>query len=195
MDDSGMPIPVSGQQLVTDFRTVFQSLVMSESAQYAAETSEAELLQRLDGAGRNSYLNPGTLDTSDRSDLSIESLDAHIKKVQAHQIDELKDAQIAQIQAEDTASYAGKKVVVTLLGSEDAVESVWRDNTYEGGFRIGIVRRKQITGYIQEIALDKNALILRPTSGRRLFSGGLENYVVYVVNPDTFEPMVTIDLV
>ena len=188
-DDTALP--VSGELLVANFQTVLTSQAITEAAKYEAARSESALMNELDSLGRAGYLNPGTITPGQQPDLSRESLDAHIKKIQAQQLESLSVQQLGELIAQTRARYLGHKVAVLPLNYKDApVESVWFDPAT--GYRGGQVKRKKIAGTIEDLLLDQNLLVIKPTRGMQLLNPQLQNYVVYVIDPSTFQPLVNL---
>ncbi|MDB5170204.1 MAG: hypothetical protein JWN82_600 [Candidatus Saccharibacteria bacterium] len=183
----------SGQQLLADFQTAFVSAATIEAAKYEATRSEDELIDHLSAVSSGTYLNPGNLSSDMQADLTRSSLDTHIKKVQARQLDSMNAQQLKQLLDEDRTMYIGRKISVRVLNPRsEAVESVWFDQ--RAGFRSGTTKKQKITGVVQDVLLDRNALILKPTLSGRLLNTSLENYMVYVIDPDTLMPMVEFTL-
>jgi|GEM_PF-3732868 len=185
-DDSSQP--VSGDLLIANFQTVLTSQAIAQAAKYEAERSESALMDELNALGRTGYLNPGTITPGQQPNLSLESLDAHIKKVQAQQLESLNVQQLGELIARTRTQYIGHKVAVLPLNYKDApVESVWFDpNT---GYRGGQVKRKKIAGTIEELLLDQNLLVVKPSRAMQLLNPQLQNYLVYVIDPQTFQPL------
>ena len=187
------PKPGSGQQLIADFQNAFVSSATIEAAKYEAARSEDELVSQLSAVAGGTYLQPGAMDDNARNQMTHSSLDAHIKKVQAHQLESMNAAQLSQLHFEDNRIYPNRKVQITILpGFQNVIESVWF-NKYKG-YRSGIVKKGHITGVIDQILLDKNTLVLRPTKSAQLFNSELQNYLVYVIDPQTLMPMVELTL-
>lgn len=184
---------LSGQQLVADFQTAYIAIATSQIAQSEATKSEDNLLQQLSYWSRGGFLNPGTIETGQQPDVSRASLDAHIKKLQASQVDQMKIAQIQTLIDNDNPLYKGKKVRVDVLpGSEAPIDVLWFNP--QTGYRSNTVKKQRITGAIQEIMFEKGILLLKPARLQRTLNKDLAAYVVYVINPDTAEPMVNITL-
>lgn len=185
--------PGSGQQLLADYQTVFVSTATIEAAKYEAAQSENELINHLSDVSGGTYLQPGALSSDMQADLTRTSLDTHIKKVQAQQLDSMNAQQLQQLLEQDRAIYLGRKIAVTSLRPKsDAIESVWFDQ--RAGFRSHVTRKRRVVGTIQDVLLDRNVLILRPSFSARLLNNTLENYMVYVIDPDSLMPMVEFTL-
>jgi hypothetical protein len=183
----------SGQQLLADYQTVFVSTATIEAAKYEAAQSENELINHLADVSGGTYLQPGALSSDVQADLTRTSLDTHIKKVQARQLDSMNAQQLQQLLEQDRAIYLGRKIAVSSLRPKsDAIESVWFDQ--RAGFRSHVTRKRRVVGTIQDVLLDRNVLILKPSFGARLLNNTLENYMVYVIDPDSLMPMVEFTL-
>lgn len=184
----------SGQQLLADFQTAFVSAATIEAAKYEASRSENDLLDHLAAVGGGTYLNPGELSSNTQADLTRNSLDTHIKKVQAQQLDSMNTLQLQQLLDNARTNYVGRKIIVQALQPKaGAIESVWFDQ--RNGFRSNPTHKHKVTGIVQDVLLDRNVLILRPTMGTRLLNSSLENYMIYVIDPQTLLPMVNFTLV
>ncbi len=184
----------SGQQLLADFQTVFVSMATIEAAKYEAARSENALLDHLDAVSGGNYLNPGRLSSDEQADLTRTSLDTHIKKIQAQQLDSMNARQLQDLQAQARSTYIGRKMTVTTLKPKSgAIETIWFDQ--RSGFRTSVTRKRKVTGVVLDVLLDRNVLILRPTIGARLLNSNLENYMVYVIDPIELMPMVDFTLI
>jgi hypothetical protein len=183
----------SGQQLLADYQTVFVSAATIEAAKYEANQSENDLIDHLAAVSGGSYLQPGNLTTDVQADLTRTSLDTHIKKVQAKQLDSMNSHQLQELSTQDRALYIGRKIAVTNLRPKgDAIESVWFDQ--RAGFRSHVTRKRRVVGTIQDVLLDRNVLIVKPSFSTRLFNTALESYMVYVIDPTSLMPMVEFTL-
>src|SRR5690349_18129129 len=101
---------ISGQVLVSDYQDAFLSATTIEVAKIEAERSESSLLDRLGGLGAGRYLNPGAINIELQTDVTRASLDAHIKKVQAAQLDSIGTQELIRMSAEDQLNYAKRRV-------------------------------------------------------------------------------------
>ncbi len=183
---------VSGSLLVADFQAAFISAATAEAAKHEAEHSENSITNYLESASSGHLLNPAVLANDAQTHVTRASLDAHIKKVQAQQMQAISSAQLEQLIARDQVTYHGRKVRVRITSHKDPVESLWLDK--QSGYRKGTVKKSSVTGFIEKILLDTNALILKPTYASRLLTPALKNYIVYVTDPETLLPMVQLTL-
>ena len=185
--------PISGQQLVADFQSVLLSRATADAALMAAERSETQLMQQLNAASRGSLLNPSNLQDVDSDYVVRASLDAHIKKVQAEQLQTMTNAQISQLIMEDQLAYRGKRVRISVLDAGfEPFDAVWFDQ--RSGYTTSTFRKRKIEGRIEELGFEKNLLIIKPKGLIQLINSNLQCYVAYIINPDTLRPAVEISL-
>jgi predicted transcriptional regulator len=187
-------MPISGQNLLADFQTAFIAVATADAAKFEAERSEQEVISHLSLGNEGSYLDPKLLSDANQFDYKRASLDAHIKKVQAEQVGRLSQQQIAELIEGTRKRYRKKRARITIENlAQHPVEAVWFDQKY--GQRNNVVKgKKTVVGTIETVLLDKNALILRPGLMSRLLMPSLKYYVVYVIDPDTLQPMISCDL-
>lgn len=184
---------LSGELLVADFQNAFVSAATAEYAKQSAAQSENDLLNQLSYWSGGNYLNPGNIDANVQQDVSRASLDAHVKKVQAQQLESLSLAQLSALITEDNKVYKGKKVVIEAIHSEiKPIDAVWFNP--RTGYRSNTIQKSSVTGTIQEVALDKNVLILKPKMLPRMINKEFQAYFVYIIDPRTAQPMVRISL-
>ncbi len=187
-------IPISGAQLVEDFKSAIIVRVTAEVATQEAARSENELLSNLAASSGGGYLNPANMSESAGDMAARASLDAHIKKIQAEQIKSLSELKTQEILSEDKKSYIGRKVRITSLDNNfQPFDILWFDNKH--GYRSNPFKKKSIEGTIEDIWIEKNALLIKPKLLRRLASSDLKNFIAYVINPATLEPAVEIALI
>jgi hypothetical protein len=185
---------LSGQALINDYLTVLVSVATVEHANYQAQHSEESALDYLNNAASGSFLDPSNIPTDSQSTITRASLDAHIKKAQALQIESASAVQVAAILEQDQKDYKGKKVRVDVLNkNKKPVENLWFDK-YKG-YQKGNYNRSSVSGYIENVYLDKNVLILKPTRTSRLVTPNLQNLIVYIINPDDLSPLVEIIII
>lgn len=183
--------PVSGALLVADFQTAFASAAAADVATYEAERSENELMGQLAAVSGNHLLNPATLPLSNNYDISRISLDAHIKKVQAQQIKNMSSEQLQNLMEQANYNYRHKHVAVrVLMPDHQPIESVWLQPGL--GYQNHPTTKHSATGTIEQVLLDKNALVLRPRWQQRIVNSRLKHYIVYIIDPQTLQPMVEV---
>lgn len=182
----------SAQALLADFQTAFVALATKEAAKHEADRSENELLQHLNAVSSGGYLQPGSLPTDLQADMSRGSLDAHFKKVQAQQLDSMSNERLDSLQTLANKQYLGRRVVATQPKGADFIEAVWYDQ--RRGYYNSLYKRPTVGGTIEAILLDRNMLVVKPSWQLRLLNNNLQNYIVYVIDPNTVQPMITLAL-
>lgn len=192
MTDTPSPIQ-KGAQLISYFQSVFFNLANMEVSRQEATTSEQRAVSELQYFGGANVLNPKNIPVDSGAEIAKSSVDAHIKKVQAEQIEHLTNVQLEAAKNETSTQYVGRKVAIKIHNKELAmVESVWFSPNK--GYTTSDVKTNGIKGRIKEVLLDKNALVVEPSLTARLIDPGRKFYVVYIINPDTFEPLVDIEV-
>lgn len=180
----------TGQQLVADYQTVMVSSSAIDAATYEAERSENELMQYLASTSSGNYLQPGDLGNPDESSIGRASLDAHVKRVQAQQLQALNHEQIRQLSVQDKQDFIGRQVVVEQLDpSRKCIELLWFDA--QNGYRSNPTNKRRIYGIVEDVLLDKNILLIKPRLRNRLLMSNLQSYVVYVIDPVSAQPLVS----
>jgi hypothetical protein len=188
-----MPALITGDQLVTDFKTAFIALSTADVAAFEAARSEQTVLEHLSLGSQGAYLNPSLLSDTNQIDYKRASLDAHIKKIQAQQVKELSANQLQALVADTPSKFQKRAVRITVRSPEsEPIEAVWFDQKF--GQRSNVVRKSSVVGSISSVLLDKNAIVIRPAWLSRLLMPSLKYYVAYVINPATMDPMISVEL-
>lgn len=184
---------LTGQQLVADYQSTLLAIATAQAAQYEAKRSEEDLLNTLATSSGGGYLNPTVMNEDLAKNAAMASLDTHIKKIQAEQIKSMSNLQLEDISSKDKNAYVGKKVSVEVIDKEfQPIEAMWFDQ--RKGYTNSIFKTKRIEGSIEEVLMDKNALIIKPKLLRRLFVSDMKFFVVYVINHNTLKPAVEIKI-
>lgn len=183
---------LSGTELVAEFQAVMINEVgVSVSAAEAAQ-SEKLATDALRYFSQVDILNPTLIPSDSNNQIARASVDAHIKKIQAAQYESLGKEQLAQMQSNATR-YIHKPVTIRVLErSKKPIESVWFSK--QKGYYTGVVNTNSLKGVIEEIWFDKNAILLKPRTVSRMFEPARKNYIVYVIDPATLQPMIEIEL-
>jgi hypothetical protein len=192
-----LTVQTSGDLLVAEFQTALNNLVTMDSAEAEAQYSEANIENALKyQAPQNGvFLTPQDISPEAADALVRNSIDAHLKKVQAQQIKAYASSQVSQQQQEAEQNYKGRKVKITNLSSEkDIFIPLWTDKRM-GQLREGTFKGKTITGTIDDLALDKNLLVIKPTWVWRSVQPDRRFFLVVVINMQTLMPNVEIKLV
>ncbi len=185
--------PVIGQQLINDFQTAIASIETTQAAQYEAERSENALVEHLRSISTGYYLQPGALAQDNQDAVTKASLDAHIKKVQAEQIVQLNAEQLADLQFRSKNDFLNRKVRISVTDRKaNPIESVWFDSVT--GYRTNATKRRRVLGRIEDILLDRNAIVIKPIGMTKLFNSGLQSFIIYVIDPDTLQPAISVEI-
>ena len=181
--------PATGALLLADFQTAFASATAADAAKHEAERSESELMGQLASVSGNRLLNPANIPLNGQYDIERVSLDAHIKKIQAQQIESMSGEQLASLMERANHTYRRKKVVARVLTpGTQPIESVWLNP--QVGYQNHPTTKRSAAGTIEQVLLDQNALVIRPTWQQRVINSRLKHYVIYIINPETLQPMV-----
>jgi hypothetical protein len=187
---------VSGDLLVADFHSALLNLVTMDAAKAAARRSEADITGALqyNMPGNGVYITPGDISPAAAEVVMKTSVDAHFKKVQAAQITSYTTEQVSQSQLDDIKKYKGRKVRITKLGdTKDVFVPLWADS--RTGMRRGTFRGKSVTGMIDDISFEQNALVLTPTFWSRTIQPARKYFLVSIISMETLTPDVKIELV
>jgi len=186
--------PVTGQMLVSDFQSAMTNLTTAATANYSAKRSEEETLQTIESANPE-YVTTRDIDPAIQEALVRSSMNAHMQKVQAEQINSLTEHQVAQMEEEDKQKYLGKKIQIQVIDKDfKPLESFWQDKN-TGEIRQGQLKSSTIKGTIEDVAFRKNTLVIKPNLKSRLILPDRKFIFVYVINPDTLVPAVQINLI
>lgn len=176
------------QLLLADYQIALVALMSSEAAMHEAERTESELLAQLQQVGGGTYLQPGLMDENVKNDISLASVDAHIKKVQASQLKALSQEELKMLGDKAQKMYSKKKVKVVVVNKKiNPIESVWQ-NKHTGAYRYGSMNKAAISGTIEEVILQNNILVVKPTWKASLLMPELKYYFVHVLDMGTMEP-------
>jgi hypothetical protein len=190
-------VGISGDLLVADFNTAVANIITMDVAQAEALRSEASVTAALSytAATNGAFLQPQNISPAMAESIAKNSVDAHIKKAQASQIQQFTTAQVAQLQQEDLTKYKGRKVRVTRLNNNpDVFIPLWADK-YTGQLRNGQLKGRIVTGTVDDLSFEQNVLVLKPLLAARTILPGREFIVVHVIDLTTLAPAVKIDLV
>ncbi len=187
-------LTVSGDLLVADFQSAFAALATAEYAASEAQRTENSVVSELHSLGGQSYLNPGSISPVRQNDIGRASLNAHVMKVQAAQLQQLSQEQLQTLQIQISTSYTGHRVRITALqGNESPFDTVWFND--QSGYRSSRYKKSVVMGTITEVDLAKNLLIIKPKLFPRLINREFTAYFVYVIDPTNLQPAVKIDLI
>lgn len=189
---------LSGPLLVSDFKSAMINLSTAETAKYVAEETEKTTMHTLQSVSTQNnpvYVTPGDIAPDIQDELVRSSLDAHLKKAQSQQISAYANNQLLEMEAKDKQGYMGKKIKITILDQKfKPVESYWQDSQ-TGEYRQGTIKFKSVKGIIDDLSFHKNVLVIKPSLQSRLILPQRKFFFVYVINPESLEPTVQLDLI
>ncbi len=192
MNNAENPI-LTGVQLVADFQATMVNLAGAKISAEEARQSENIAVSELQYFSRDTVLNPTFIPVESGSDIARTSIDAHIKKVQAEQIQRLSQDELAAMTTQDKERFTGRHVVVHVIDRPSKpIESIWFNS--KRGYSNSTVDTNRIKGIVAEVWLEKNSILIKPTLKSRIIDPGRKNYIVYVINPSTMQPMVELEI-
>ena len=189
-------LPISGEGLVADFHAALVGLVTTDLV--VAEATHSELsvedALRYNNPSNGIYITSNDISPEQVELLSKQSIDAHLKKIQAEQIQMFANSKISQQQEALSSAYKGKKVVITKISNNDDVFIPLWDDPQTGGLREGTYNGSTLKGTIEQLSIEKNILLIRPTLVWRKIQPTRRFFLVTVVNIETMTPNIFIRL-
>lgn len=184
---------ITGEILVADFQSAFAALATAQYARDQAQHTENAVVSELNYISGQNYLNPSSISPVRQNDIGMASLNAHVMKVQAAQLQQMSHEQLETLQTQISDDFVGRKIQVTALQSaENPFDAVWFND--QTGYRSNTLKKSMISGTIVEVSLAKNLLVLKPKLFPRLINREFTAYFVYIIDPTTLQPAVKIDL-
>lgn len=191
-------LAVDGHLLVADFHSSLINLVTNEVAQAQAKHSEQNITEALkysSGAVNGVFIQPTDITPAAAEYVMKNSVDAHLKKVQAEQINSYTTEQVTQLETEDISKYKGRKLRITKLDeTKDTFVPLFANN-HTGQFRHGTFTGKSITGAVEDMSFENNTLVVVPGLTSRTLVPDRKYFLVHVINMDTLVPAVKIELI
>ena len=183
---------------MADFESAINNIATAQTAKYVARQTEQQTMQTLNQVSAQSnavYVTPQDIAPDVQTEIARASLDAHLKKAQAAQIDAFAEQQLAETEQADKKDYIGKKVKVTIIDKPfKPVESYWF-NDRTGQYDQGNVSFGSVKGLIQDLSFRKNLIVIKPTLRSRIIMPKRKFLFIYVINPETLKPAVDLALV
>lgn len=192
MEASSTPL-ARGAKLVADFQATMVNLAGAEFSAQEARASEKRALQELEYLSSGTVLNPAYIPAESNQEIARSSIDAHIKKVQSEQIQQLTKAQLVVMSNDDKTQFVDRAVAVRPRTLDPTpIESIWLDK--RRGYTKGSVKTTQLKGTIQDVLLSKNVLLVKPTWSSRFFNPARKLFIVYVIDPTSLQPLVELSI-
>lgn len=188
---------LQGSELVSDFVSAMTNLTTVHNARSIAEQTEQHALQTVSYAGNSlqaaaQMQSPSGLTPDLQAEMVRSSVDAHVQKVQAEQITAYTEQQLTEMETADKQKYIGKKIKITILDPKfQPVETFWLNNR-TGQYDRGYIKFKTVSGIITDMSLRENRIMIKSTRSGQLFMPARKFMVVYIVNPQTLTPAVSV---
>lgn len=187
-------LKVAGDELVQDFISALTSRSIVESVKHEAAQSEDAALGGIAAADKhnNVYVTPGDISPEQQAVIAKASVNAHLQKMQAQQIEQYNADQLLAAQAAAAKKFLGCKVRVTVLDKEARpIETCWQDQR-TGKLYMGSRYPKGLTGIIEGVDMSQNQIIITPTLLSRTIDKSIQYHIVYVVNPANLQPLISV---
>jgi hypothetical protein len=186
-------LAVYGQEMVHEFASAIANAAVANGLKYEAERNEELALQNIAsvGAGNSIHVTPQDIPVDQQAYIAKASVDAHMQKVQALQVAAYTDQQVHLAELSVKEKYRDKKVTAQVLITDPwPVDTCWRDNYNR--YHINQHGPKKVSGVIEDIDLRQNFIIIRPSKLSHVVNNTIEFHRVYIIKPDTMQPMVTL---
>lgn len=184
-----------GKSLVQEFVQAVNNEVLVLSLKNEAMHNEQRALggvTAFSGAG-NTY-EPDNIPIEQQLDIARTSMNAHMQKAQAMQAEAYNSEQLHEASKMLRERYEGHRVIVRVVSKgEKPVQSYWRD-MMTGKLSATLRSPKKLSGTIEFINLAGNFIIVRPGVLAKAVNHNLEYHRVYIINPATLEPMVSLSI-
>ena len=182
----------SGNLLIGDYQSSQIAIATVDNLKHLANRTERAALKQLSSitSGNQVYIIPEDIPEEMRKYYTHASLNAHLQRIQANQIEVHNLEQLKSLSLEAEQKYLKHKVKVEAL--DKRLKPILTCLRRKGSGQEYIAPRspRAAKGKIKVIDLQKNYMIIRPTLTARAFNSSLQYYIVRIINPEFFEPMV-----
>lgn len=176
------------------YLSAMSNLTTAKTAEYMAKQSEDETLSNIKEFSQSQYAHEDFLPISPQS-LVKSSLNAHVQKAQAEEINNFANQQLIKMEDEIKVRYRRKKIQVTVLDlDQKPIESISFDKM-TGVHHNTMLTAKKVVGVFDDASLFENVLVLVPTTTSKIVLPGRKYIAVYVVDPKTQKPLVNFRIV
>lgn len=191
---SGKEVIAHDPQLIDEFKAAQTSIALIEHAKANASQKEESTLSGLHllKSADTVYVQPADIPEELRERISYESLNAHFQKVQAMQIENHSTQKFNEGSKRLEEIYAGKKVTAKVLDKKVHPVAIGLKPKGSAKLYYTSSRASKITGIIIAINLLGNTITLRPTTAVKLFNRSIKDYQLYVINPYSLEPLISL---
>jgi hypothetical protein len=185
----------AGQAIIAQFTAAATNLSAAFTAKAYATKAESDTLRMLEQlqSSNGLYVTAEDIPDSQKSQLVATSLDSHLKKVQSEQIEMSVYQQTVNDQKELDTFLKGKYVTLEAIATNEPFQTVWQ-NAQNGALTTHRIKAKSIKGYVEEVSLENNYMLIRTTSMSRLLQPRRLFYVAHVIQPATLMPMISMSI-
>jgi hypothetical protein len=183
-------------ELIQSYINALANLVAMERAKNVAIESEAGVLSNLSnlGASNGVFTTPDDIPQNMAENVVKASVNAHLTRVQSQQIAQAAHYEITQSEANIKNTYLSKKIMVQLKDKNaDIVDAVLVDNQ-TGEYRVTKYNATKIKGTIQDVSLENNLLVIKPTKMASLITPNRIFIHVYVIDMQTMTPNISLEI-
>jgi len=188
---------ISGDTFMADFTAAVTNLTTAATAQSMADQSEQDALNTINYVGAQqagSSLALNAIAPELQRAIVRSSLDAHVQKAQSEKINSFAAEEMMRMEAEMKKNYIGKKVRISIVDKAfNPLESYWW-NPNTGEFDKGNVKFGNVKGIIEDISLEKDLIVIKPSLGDKILMPKRKFIVAYVIKPDTLLPAINLSL-
>jgi hypothetical protein len=170
------------------------SLTLVQNAESVANSQEKSIIEQLNSAGTKNgvFVTKNDIPESSEDQLIQASMNAHMSKVQSTQLSEKTIAKVTELEAWARSVFIGTKVTIKKLNSKsDCIDAVIF-NKQTGEYRTSVYNKSTVKGYINDIQLNKNLLVISPTMTAKFINPNRHLFYVYVVNTQNLTSEITI---
>lgn len=179
--------------LLQEFASALANHEVVDGLSYEAQQNEAMAMQQITSvnAHNNVYVTPADIPFEQQATIAKASIDAHMQKAQAMQVAAYTDQQVQQAELRVKEKYIGLKVTVKVIISEPwPVDTCYRDP--QGRYHMNEHGPHKVSGYIEDINLKKDFIIIRPTRLFKAVNNTIQFHRIYMIVPGTFRPLVSL---
>ena len=183
-----------GDELLGEFAGVIANVAVARSLEFEAERNEALAMQNIAAAGaaNSVYVTPHDIPAEQQAYIAKASVNAHLQKAQAMQVAAYTDKQVHLAELRVKEKFRGLKVTAQAIITKPwPVDTCWRDKY--GRYHMNEHGPRKVKGYIEDIDLKKDFIIIRPTRVFKAINNSVQFHRVYMVQPDSMKPLVTLD--
>lgn len=181
-------------RLIEEFSFAAKEIIAMLTANDMAKMSEANadaVVSQL-FAQNGLYVTPHDMNSEVQAEFAAVSADAQLKRMQSSQISAATQSNLIEHNELLNKAFVKKKLHFTASDPKyKPFESVWF-NPQTGGTDTVLLKTNSITGVVENINLEQNLVVLRPSLIQRKLNPNRGFLLVYIINPVTLDPAVTV---